>query len=230
MPELKDLTGMRFGRLTVLYHNDALTKKYKYGYYHYWHCVCDCGNEKDINGINLRGGKIRSCGCLHDEYSKINSKTHGLSKTRLYRVYMSMNSRCYNKNTKKYKNYGGRGIRVCKEWVGENGFVNFYNWAKNNGYDETASFMQCTIDRIDNDGDYCPNNCRFTDNKTQANNKSSNHYITVKGETKTLHQWIESAEYDISVSTVIKRIKKGWSDEEALTTPVEKKYRNKRRG
>ena len=137
--------------------------------------------------------------------------------TRLYQVWSNMKSRCNNPNNKRYKNYGGRGIKVCKEW--EQDFKAFYDWAIMSGYDSNANFGECTIDRIDINGDYEPNNCRWISNKEQQSNRQNNRFIKYKNETKTLTQWSECL--GISFSTLKYRLDDAkWSIDEALETPV----------
>ena len=162
---MKDMTGQRFGRLTVLRragstrHREAL-----------WLCLCDCGNERTISGSSLRRGYSKSCGCLRDEIVSNTQSTHRKTKTRLYNVWTHMIQRCYNPKHTAYKRYGGRGITVCNEW--RNSFQKFHEWAMETGYDENAAFHKCTIDRIDNDKGYSPDNCRWVDMKTQRHNRS----------------------------------------------------------
>lgn len=157
MGKLPDFTGMRFGRLVVIKqlgrnaHHDMV-----------YLCQCDCGNTTAVIASSLNSGNTRSCGFLHGEF-------HGCSDDRLYSVWQTMKARCRNKNSDKYKDYGGRGIRVCDEWV--HSFSAFRDWALENGYDYDAPYGQCTLDRIDVDGDYCPDNCRWADAITQASNK-----------------------------------------------------------
>lgn len=139
-----------------------------------------------------------------------NSVKHGLSNTRLHRIWHSMYCRCYYSSTNQYKNYGGRGIKVCEEWKHMQGFINFYNWAMNNGYKENL-----TLDRINNDGNYEPSNCRWATKKEQSNHRTNNVYYTFNGETKTSKQWCEI--YNVSQTTLLDRLKRGWSLEEALT-------------
>ena len=138
----------------------------------------------------------------------------GLRGHRLYPIWSGMKDRCLNKNNKRYSSYGGRGIEVCKEW--QQSFRAFLRWAMANGYEEGLS-----IDRIDNDGNYCPENCRWATAKEQANNKRWNHLITYNGKTQTMKEWAE--ELGIKLSTLSQRINSyRWSDEKALTTPVRK--------
>lgn len=135
---------------------------------------------------------------------------HGLSKTRLHRIWHSMYCRCYYSSTNQYKNYGGKGIKVCDEWKHIDGFVNFYNWAINHGYKDNL-----TLDRIDNSKDYYPENCRWITPKEQSNHKTNNIYYTFNGKTQTGAQWCE--EYGIIYTTFLDRLKRGWTVEQALT-------------
>lgn len=143
----------------------------------------------------------------------------GRKNTRLYSIYRNMLSRCYNKNTSHYLRYGGRGIKVCDEWLSD--FKNFYNWSINNGYSNDL-----TIDRRNNDLDYCPDNCRWVSIKTQCRNTSRNHMVTINNETKTLIEWSEI--YNINYKTLRDRLKRGWSHEKSLTTPVDTRFRRKK--
>lgn len=139
-----------------------------------------------------------------------NAVKHGLSNTRLHKIWHSMYCRCYYPTTNQYKNYGGRGIKVCEEWKHTQGFINFYNWAINNGYKENL-----TLDRIDNNKGYCPENCRWKTPKEQSNNRRNNVCYTFNGETKTSKQWCEL--YNVSQTTLLDRLKRGWTLEQALT-------------
>lgn len=168
---ITDLTGKRFGRLKVIGMAD-----YRKGVRIVWTCECDCGNIIDIPGIYLtKKNGTKSCGCI--------CKKHGMFGTRIYNVWHTMKERCYVKTQTSYPNYGGRGIKVCDEWQE---FIPFMEWSYANGYDENAKRGECTLDRIDPNGDYCPENCRWVDMKTQANNKSDNVYIEYKGKIDTL--------------------------------------------
>lgn len=155
----KDITGQRFGRLTVIGREG--TNKHRAST---WRCLCDCGSEIVVVGSNLRTGWSQSCGCIR----KDRLTTHGKRKSRLWAVWMGMRRRCNKPYDPAYHNYGGRGITVCDEW---NDFQAFHDWAIANGYDENAPKGQCTIDRIDNDKGYSPDNCRWVDMKVQSNNK-----------------------------------------------------------
>ena len=186
---LNDLTGQRFGRLVVIGVDDRGTRKT------YFNCQCDCGNVKSVRADSLIAGMIRSCGCLKKEQDRTNltaAHTHKQSGTRLYQIWQGIKKRCYNPHDARYDRYGGRGIKVCDEWRDD--FQSFYDWAMQNGYQETL-----TIDRIDNDGDYCPENCRWSDSQEQARNRSSNIKITIGNATKTLTEWCEIFEVDSKV-------------------------------
>ena len=168
-----DLTGQRFGRLLVLDRaTDHITKSGKS--IKQWRCLCDCGHETIVRHGNLRNGTTTSCGCLHKEIVGAINRTHGLStgNSRLYPLWKSIKYRCYNKDAKCYENYGGRGIKMCDEWL--NNPKAFCDWAVANGYKEEKTdkgINILTIDRIDVNGDYCPENCRFVTNEVQAKNK-----------------------------------------------------------
>ena len=147
---------------------------------------------------------------------------HGMKNTRLYKVWGSIKKRCYNKNSKDYEKYGNRGIVMCDEW--KNDFMSFYNWSIKNGYYENAKYGECTIDRINNDGIYEPNNCRWTNIREQSNNRRTNRVITYNEKTQTLSQW--SREYQIHIDTLKDRLNRGWTIEQALT--ISTKGRNRK--
>lgn len=165
MPAFIDLTGQRFGRLTVTGRANIESKVRNY----FWHCTCECGKQIDVVSWALRKGHTISCGCYQKKRASEAQATHRQSHKRLYNVWTSMKQRCYNPNQKYYKDYGGRGIKVCEEW--RHDYQAFHDWAYTNGYDDKAPHGQCTIDRINNDGDYSPDNCRWVDIKTQQQNR-----------------------------------------------------------
>lgn len=166
MSRLIDLTGQRFGRWTVIRKTDERQSKSVM-----WECRCDCGTVRLVNSANLRKGLTYSCGCYNSEKAAKHCKDmskHDMYRDRLYRVWSGMKARCETQNAGNYKNYGARGITVCDEWQE---FIPFYEWAMANGYNKNAPYGKCTLDRIDVNGNYCPENCRWVDMKIQNNNK-----------------------------------------------------------
>lgn len=168
--QMRDLTGQRFGRLTVIDRGeDYISPK---GKRHVrWNCICDCGNKTVVDTNDLRRGHTMSCGCYKIDVTGEKARTHGGREDRLYHVFSNMKNRCFNKNSQDYKYYGGRGITICDDWLD---YAVFKEWAYNNGYDENAPKGQCTIDRIDVNGDYCPDNCRWVPMNIQCVNKRNN--------------------------------------------------------
>lgn len=186
---VNDLTGKRFGRLEVIGMDDKDTRKT------YWVCKCDCGNIKSIRSDALIEGKTISCGCRKKEQDRINLEAnhkHKQSGTRLYNIWLGMKGRCYNPNNARYMSWGGRGIEVCEEW--KNSFENFYEWALANGYDDNLS-----IDRIDNDGNYEPSNCRWATIAEQCNNRRSNINVRIGNTTKSLKEWCDIFQLEYGV-------------------------------
>lgn len=201
MSRLQNLIGQKFNRLTVI----SRAENTKSGMT-CWLCQCDCGKQKIVAGKHLKSGRIKSCGCYnHDSLVKRNT-THGLTNTRLFRIWGNMKDRCYNPNKSNYPYYGGRGIQICQEWL--DNFENFYVWAINNGYQRNLS-----IDRINGNGNYEPSNCRWVTQKEQNNNRRDNKLITFKNETHTIPEWAEKLKINKhSLSTAIYRDKRSFED------------------
>lgn len=198
------MTGQRFGRLTAIKRVDNSA-----GHNTRWLCRCDCGNERIVSRGHLRSGHTKSCGCFHSELLLRSNYKHGGSTRgdtdRLYVIWRGMIDRCYNKNNMRYEAYGGRGIKVCDAW--RHNYISFREWALSHGYSDNL-----TIDRINNDEEYDPQNCRWADLNQQANNKRTNVLITHNGETHTQAQW--SRITGISQMTIHNRRVKGLTTEE----------------
>ena len=188
--------GEKHDRLTAVkfHHKDKWSHQY-------WLFRCDCGNEKVIVASDVKRNIVKSCGCLQRE----TITTHGMYYSREYSIWGGMEQRCLNRNNHAYKNYGGRGIKVCNRWLK---FENFYK-------DMGECPVGKTLDRIDNNGNYKPSNCRWATVKEQNNNRRNNHLLTFKGKTQTIAQWAK--EIGINRATLSSRIYKGWSVERALT-------------
>lgn len=201
IPKKLNLIGQKFGRLTVVEQVEYKNKKV------YWLCKCKCGNFCKVPTGNLRSGNTTSCGCVHKNMMKEQFKTHGYTNSRLYVTWCGIKDRCYNAHCKIYKHYGGRGIKMCDEWL--HNFQAFYNWSINNGYNDTL-----TIDRIDVNGNYEPNNCRWVTAKEQARNRRSCRYYTINEQRHCLKDWCEIL--DLNYKKVYSRLRYGWSICEAL--------------
>lgn len=189
MAKRRMFAGEKFGRLTVI----KLISGQK------CLCKCECGNVKEFSKYNILNGATSSCGCFRKQKLTDINFINGKSGTRIMKIFYGMKKRCYNTNSSAYKNYGGRGIKICDEWL--NNTQNFYDWAIKNGYKDNLS-----IDRIDVNGNYEPNNCRWANKKVQANNTRLNHLITYNGETKNITQWAK--ELNISPKILNDRIVK----------------------
>lgn len=204
--EVIDLTGQKFGRLKVI--KRGKNKSYRAVT---WICICDCGNETVVTSIALRTGRTTSCGCYSKEVNLKKNTKHGYAKRGEigpeYRAWTKIKQRCTNQSDKYWKDYGGRGIKMCKRWL--NSFENFY---KDMGKRPSKRY---SIDRIDNDGDYSPKNCRWATAEQQSNNTRRNILITIDGIEKTREQWCKF--YGIDDSTVTWRIKHGWPIKKAFT-------------
>ncbi len=202
MPPLIDLTGQTFGWLEVIGRAPNRGKE------PHWVCQCQCAHAVVVRGLHLRSGNTKSCGCLKRELCRPRFKTHGLSQAlpRLYRIWVGMRERCLNPRHVRYRRYGGSGITVSSGW---HGYAAFHEWATTNGYREDLS-----IDRINNDGNYEPNNCRWATPKDQARNTSRKRLITLNGETKSLAQW--SSDTGIPRTTLSSRIATQTVDEKVM--------------
>lgn len=210
MSKLIDLTGKKFGKLTVI----SKAESDKYGATR-WLCECDCGNKKIVRGNGLKRGYVKSCGCIR--VSPPNTK-HKESKTKLYQRWISILRRCESPNFPYYKDYGARGITVCEEW---HDYLEFKKWVE-----ETQPAGDYSIDRIDNNKGYSPDNCKWSNRKEQANNRRSNVSIEYQGETHNLTEWSQILGFDYK--NVHNRMNKlGWSFEKAISTTIDIKKRNK---
>ena len=198
------LIGEKYGRLTVI--ADMGFSKYQQSQ---WRCDCSCGNTCVVLGNSLQSGATQSCGCLRIERVKQTQTTHGMTSSATYLTWIRMIQRCENHKNTYYKIYGGRVIKVCKRW--RNSFINFF---KDMGEKPKGK----TLDRIDNDGNYYPHNCRWATRRTQQNNRRNTIYLTFKGKTHTLAQW--SRYTKIKYVTLYTRIRHGWTIEDVLTTPI----------
>lgn len=200
-----DLTGQRFGRLTVLGPVDRKNQQVV------WLCQCDCGNQSKSRGDSLRGNDTLSCGCLMIERTVEANTKHGMWQEHLYGSWHSMIQRCTNPNVKSYARYGGRGIKVCREW--RDSFETYYaDVSQIEGFGAEG----VTLDRIDNNGDYTPGNVRWASATVQERNRQNNVMITFGGRTQCQSAWEE--ELGLSENTLRQRLKQGWSVERALTT------------
>ena len=201
MGQFVDIAGQRYEKLVAMFPVDGRTRNGGY----IWRFKCDCGREKDIPANSVRSGSVKSCGCGYK---------HRLNKDkRLFDIWVNMRQRCENEKVPHYQRYGGRGISVCSEWQD---FDRFKKWSTENGYNDLLQ-----IDRIDNDGNYMPNNCRWVTARQQQRNRGNNHMLTYKGQTLCIAEWGEVL--GISQHAIMLRINRyGYTTEEALTKPVRK--------
>ena len=208
--KLIDLTDQKFGRLTVK--KIAYRKRSKSGRQRiYWECLCDCGKITIKVGDNIKSGRSKSCGCYHLESIKKTNTKHGKTDTNEYNIWLGIKQRCLDKNSESYKDYGGRGIKMCERWL--ESFENFYDDMG------PRPSKRHSIDRIDNEGDYTPENCHWATKLEQANNTRSNRFIKIDGVEKTLAQWCRF--YDITYGIVECRIRRGWPIEKAIKTEAD---------
>lgn len=210
MNSFEDLSGKKFGKLTAIRRTDDYISPSGH-HATRWLCQCDCGNTVYIAAHQLKSGKTKSCGCYQKERASESNRTHGLSKERLYFTWKDMRSRCQNPRSKEYANYGGRGILLCKEWED---YLKFREWALSHGYQENL-----TIDRIDNDKGYCPENCRWATRTQQNRNMRRNHHVTYHGKDYIAAELARKA--GIGKSVFLNRImNEGFTVEEAVELPA----------
>lgn len=214
MSKIIDLTGQKFGRLIVI--KRIGTDKFKHST---WLCQCDCGNKKVVSSNAFR--HTHSCGCLAKEILSNRMSKHHMYGTRINRIWQRMKTRCNNSKNEHYNNYGARGIKVCEEW--ENDFLSFYNWAMANGYKDNL-----TIDRIDVNGNYEPNNCRWITNYEQQSNKRNNRIIEYQGKKYTISQL--SRLLGIEKSTLRWRLIHNWKEFELNLPTNYNRYKRNRKG
>lgn len=209
MPHLRDLTGKQFGKLTIVSRAPNKGRRVT------WNCKCSCGNIAIVRQDDLISAKTRSCGCLHKKWIADNFYKHGAAirgnAKREYKIWLSMKNRCQNPKHIHYHRYGGRGISVCFTWQ-----YSFESFLRDMG---EAPSLNHTLNRIDNDGSYTPENCCWATRKEQSNNRCDTKFYTYKGKTKSRVQWSE--ELNIHPDTLRNRIdRSGWTIEKAFTTPV----------
>lgn len=206
-PRMKNISGHRFERLVAIGYVGTGS-----GGKALWLCQCDCGTNFVTEGKSLRTNNTRSCGCLQRDITGDSRRSHGMSETRIYSIWCNMRTRCQNPNSERYPDYGGRGIEICKRWQS---FQDFY---ADMGDPPSKTH---TLDRIDNDGNYCPENCRWATPSEQNSNTKANHVIEYDGKKMTITQWGKYV--GIKYITIFARIDRlGWSVERALTTPAKK--------
>lgn len=200
MPAFRDLTGQKFGRITVI------SRAENRGRQTFWLCACSCGDEKEICAYNLTRGLTKSCGCLSAETTGNRSRTHGMSEAREYQIWLGMKARCHTETNSAFKYYGAKGVSVCADW--RNSFEQFLA-------DMGPAPEGMSIERIDVHGDYEPSNCKWATVEEQANNKTNNRNITWGGKTMTAAQW--ERETGLPARKILRRLRDGWPASRALT-------------
>lgn len=199
----KDLTNIRFGKLVAIKPIKKPCDRKMY-----WECICDCGKNVIVLSSNLTRNNSKSCGCSRECIGERTTK-HGMTETRMFKIWTGVRKRCTNPKCKSYHNYGGRGITISPKW---DNFINFYNDMKE-GYADDLS-----LDRIDHNGNYEPGNCRWATQKTQNRNRRNNHIVNCENESKTLAEWSEIS--GVNYTVIAYRIKNGWDTKKAIYTPT----------
>jgi hypothetical protein len=208
---VKDITGQRFGRLTVTAHAGKSSAKRG----HLWACRCDCGTAVTVHGSSLRGGNTRSCGCLQRDKARAagdRTRTHGMTRTTTHNIWSGMLQRCRDPNRKDYPRYGGAGVTVCDRWL------SFETFLADMGERPAGR----TLDRVDGSKGYEPGNCRWATPTEQNRNTSANRVIEAHGERMPLSAWAERT--GINSRTLLARLRRGWSEERAVSTPTDKRF------
>jgi hypothetical protein len=210
----RDITGQTFNRLTVV----CITEMRRRGEYA-WLCNCSCGGQTTLLAYLITSGRVMSCGCLGKNNLPRKMPKHGMATTRVYKAWAGIKDRCRNPKSTAYHNYGGRGITVCERWASFEAFIS----------DMGPRPPGASLDRIDNNGNYEPSNCRWATPEEQGNNRRNNHRIEYNGETKTISEWTRVM--GISFKVLAGRLERGWPVDVALTAPpfFRPKERRKRR-
>lgn len=215
MPSILDISGQKYGRLTALEYVGKNDKGRTV-----WRCRCDCGATLLVTSNSLRRNNTRSCGCFKRDQTVAAHRTHGMCRSSEYRTWCMMRDRCSNPENKNWKDYGGRGIRVCDRW--QDSFENFL---------ADMGRKLCglnTIEREDTNGNYEPGNCRWASQKEQTRNKRSSHLLTYKGETLCLGEWAEKL--GVNARPLWARVRRGWTPEQVIETPFTGRWWNTKRG
>ena len=209
MGKFQDISGQTFGNITVIKRDGSYTicnGKHTPK----WLCRCNfCGKLFHVNTYRIKALRLKSCGCQTTNLIREKSKFHGLGGTRLSYIWRDMRKRCYNPKSESYKNYGGRGVRICDEWLDDAGFLNFYKWAMENGYNDNL-----TIDRINNNDHYKPDNCRWVTKSENTNNRRNHVFVEFNGEILNLTQL--ARKLNVNPRTISKQKTRGWSLEKIL--------------
>lgn len=204
--------GDRYGILTIIRELPKRVKK------RYFLCKCDCGNLREVRFVGMRAGESKSCGCLRNERNRTANLSHGMAGSPLYSSWHCMKQRCLNKKRRHYEDYGGRGIKVCLEWMD---FIPFRDWALAHGYKDGL-----TIERIDCNGNYESSNCTWIPQGEQSNNTRRNRRITYQGKTQILKDWAKELSLDYKM--LCNRLRHGWSVEKAFNLSLQTKHSHKK--